>query len=302
MANTKHCSILTLSDGAKLAYEILGSHHINRTVPIVLICGMTSVRVDFERLTQSLTNTRPVLIYDHRGMGDSSLTHDADEDITIELMARDLAALLTHLQWKEVALCGFSMGGVIAQQMLVLPFDAKAPVSIPFSVTHLLLAGTRSVVQEGAGLKIPPLAPNATRTPEEKKIIAWRVASALVDPKWQEENSERFKYIVQRAINPEFNRPPQIIAKQRAALQQFYFANKLDQLSRAMQVLIVHGQLDQVIPFSCAEQTLRCIPHARLLEQGSSRGQVPTLNFGHFWFEYFDIAIWHNVIDTFVGV
>jgi len=97
-------------------------------------------------------------------------------------------------------LCGLS--GVIAQQMLVLPFDAKKPALIPFLVTHLILAGTRSVVHENAGLKIPPLVPSGTRTLEEKKAIALRVASALVDPKWRELNNERFQYIYQRAINP----------------------------------------------------------------------------------------------------
>lgn len=52
-----------------------------------------------------------VLIYDHRGIGNSTLTSAKDEDITIELMARDLLLLLENLKWKEVVICGFSMGG-----------------------------------------------------------------------------------------------------------------------------------------------------------------------------------------------
>jgi len=56
-------STFTLPDGATLAYEILGSSHMNHAAPIVLICGMTSVRIDFERLTQSLIKTRPGLIF-----------------------------------------------------------------------------------------------------------------------------------------------------------------------------------------------------------------------------------------------
>ena len=47
----------------------------------------------------------------YRGMGDSSLTLAGDEEITIELLARDLLFLLENLGWKEVALCGHSMGG-----------------------------------------------------------------------------------------------------------------------------------------------------------------------------------------------
>src|SRR5215469_10385698 len=92
-----------------------------------------------------------------RGMGDSRLA--SDEDITIELLARDLLFLLRHLGWKELSLCGFSMGGivifilynfsieafqlgVVAQQLLVLPFHPEHPTRLPFRTTHLLLAGT----------------------------------------------------------------------------------------------------------------------------------------------------------------
>ncbi len=44
-------------------------------------------------------------------MGDSTLVSTEDEDLTIELLARDLVALLTHLKWKDVAVIGYSMGG-----------------------------------------------------------------------------------------------------------------------------------------------------------------------------------------------
>ena len=45
-------------------------------------------------------------------MGDSTLVSTEDEDLTIELLACDLVALLTHLKWKDVAVIGYSMGGV----------------------------------------------------------------------------------------------------------------------------------------------------------------------------------------------
>lgn len=123
-------STLVLPDGATLAYEVLGSYHLEHSQPIVLICGMSSTRVDLERLTQCLIRSHPgltpylilfsasdfvlpVLIYDHRGMGNSSLSPAGDEEISIESLARDLLALLIHLKWEEVALCGYSMGGML---------------------------------------------------------------------------------------------------------------------------------------------------------------------------------------------
>jgi pimeloyl-ACP methyl ester carboxylesterase len=46
-------------------------------------------------------------------MGDSTFSTPAkDDDITIESLARDIVFLVDALQWKEVSVCGFSMGGM----------------------------------------------------------------------------------------------------------------------------------------------------------------------------------------------
>ena len=93
-----------------------------------------------------------------------------------------------------------SLLGVIAEQMLLFPYHTANPVSIPFRVTHLILAGTRSVVTAKTGLKIN--AENPTRTPEEKIAKARSVVKSLLDPTWVEENSERFERLFKRTMNP----------------------------------------------------------------------------------------------------
>ena len=45
-------------------------------------------------------------------MGDSTASPDAVADISIETLARDLLALIIHLGWDRVAICGWSMGGM----------------------------------------------------------------------------------------------------------------------------------------------------------------------------------------------
>ncbi|KAG5634229.1 hypothetical protein H0H81_002794 [Sphagnurus paluster] len=97
-------STINLPDGTMLAYEVHGSLHLGLRVPIILICGMGSLRGDFERLTHCLAQTRP-------GMGDSTLVND--EEITIEMLARDLLFLLKTLGWKKISICGYSMGGLL---------------------------------------------------------------------------------------------------------------------------------------------------------------------------------------------
>ncbi len=52
---------------------------------------------------------------------------------------------------------------------------------------------------------------------------------------------------------------------------------------------------------SFEQDILNYIPQARFVETGHLSGQVPSLEFGHFWFEYFDIEIWHDVVNKFMS-
>lgn len=52
-------SIVTLPDGAKLAYNVLGAENLDHAEPIVLVGGMSSTRGDWERLSTALSSKRP---------------------------------------------------------------------------------------------------------------------------------------------------------------------------------------------------------------------------------------------------
>ncbi|PFH54139.1 hypothetical protein AMATHDRAFT_135616 [Amanita thiersii Skay4041] len=291
-------STVTLPDNSQLAYEVWGSLYLGQRDPIVLVCGMSALRIDFERLSASLARYRPVLLYDHRGMGDSTPTPSGNEEISIELLARDLLFLLTHLGWKRLAICGYSMGGVVAQQLLVLPYHSKQPTPLPFQVTHLLLASTRSVVRQ-SGLPIFVSPSGKPRTLEERKEIARRVLAATFDPSWVRDNKDRFEMLFKRVtgVDHRFWLAP---LKTLLQMGKFNFAGFYEKLPRNIQFLVIHGKLDAVVPFYCGEFLLENIPWAKLVEVGNLCGQVPTLNFGHHWFEYFDIRIWDDVFRCFL--
>jgi hypothetical protein len=57
-AQDKH-STGVLGDGAELAYEILGSQHLGKVTPVVMVCGMTAIRGDNDRVTKALAKTYP---------------------------------------------------------------------------------------------------------------------------------------------------------------------------------------------------------------------------------------------------
>ena len=73
-----------------------------------------------------------VLRYDLRGHG---ATDAPDGDYSIEMLARDALALADGLGIERFALCGLSLGGIIAQWLAA---------RIPERVTHVLLANTSS--------------------------------------------------------------------------------------------------------------------------------------------------------------
>ncbi|KAJ6518938.1 Alpha/Beta hydrolase protein [Mycena sanguinolenta] len=288
---------MVLADQATISYDVLGAHLIGQALPLVLVSGMSATKGDWRALAPCLAQARPVLVYDHRGIGDSTYSSRyGTDEITMESLARDLMSLITHLRWTEVAICGFSMGGVVAQNLLVLPYMQTHPTPLPFRVTHVILAGTRSVVLRDPqhGLQIRPT--NVPRTPAERMEIIRRTLQSTFDPSWLRSNSARFEYIMHDTIHGR-PRPPATIEKQRKALQQFDFEDLLPNISRNVRVLVIHGQQDQVIPFRCVEDMLQRIPGARLVELGNQPGQVPSLAFGHHWFEYFDLGVWYNVID-----
>uniref|UniRef100_A0A0W0GD62 AB hydrolase-1 domain-containing protein n=1 Tax=Moniliophthora roreri TaxID=221103 RepID=A0A0W0GD62_MONRR len=288
-------STFRLQNDVHIAYEVRGSAHLGQQVPIVLVPGMVALRNDWDRLSNVLARSRPVLLYDHRGMGDSYASESAVQDITIEVLARDLLSLLGHLGWKNVALCGWSMGGVIVQQMLTLPFHQTMPTALPFRPTHVFLVATRSVVLTSG---LPYKAQSKPRTPEERKMLAIKMLEATFDPEWLKANPARFETLVKRsAIGI---RPPATLAKQQQALQTFNFADLLGKLPSSLKTLVIHGELDQVIPFSAAQTILGRMPSAQFLGAGTKHGELPTLSFGHHWYEYFDAEVWRDVFEVFM--
>lgn len=79
------------------------------------------------------------------------------------------------------------------------------------------------------------------------------------------------------------------------------FGNLHAQLPSDIPVLIIHGKLDAIVPFYCGEELTRLIPHAQFVDVGLQPGQIPDLDFGHHFWEYFDERVWRNVVDVFLG-
>ncbi|KAF7722496.1 hypothetical protein EC973_003088 [Apophysomyces ossiformis] len=70
---------------------------------------------DWGDVVPHLAKDRPVLTYDNRGMGESSVVNDSL--ITMSNMVNDIHHLTQHLAWKRINLAGLSMGAMISQSL-----------------------------------------------------------------------------------------------------------------------------------------------------------------------------------------
>lgn len=132
--------------------------------------------------------------------------------ITIESAARDILDLIQSLGWNEVALCGFSMGGehrhsriqiaaltfmagLVAQQLILFPFHSTRPTTVPFRITHLVLASATT-----APLSKPPKIPTTSPVmkPDERLKKYKYIVGLSFDPTWlaDPKNASRFEELV----------------------------------------------------------------------------------------------------------
>ncbi|MDX0312568.1 alpha/beta fold hydrolase [Sinorhizobium meliloti] len=122
-APTRHVE----ATGTRFAYRRLGP---DAGVPIVLLNHWGANLDNFDpRIVEGLAADRPVYALDYRGIGSSGGT----APLSIAEMASDAIATIRTLGLTSVDLIGFSLGGFVAQQILL---DA------PDLVRRAILAGT----------------------------------------------------------------------------------------------------------------------------------------------------------------
>ena len=98
---------------SEISYERIGAGE-----PLLLIMGMSGTARHWgEPFLDALRKDFDVIVFDHRGVGDST---PLDGGITIPEMADDAAGLLEALGIESAHVAGISMGGMIAQE-LALP-------------------------------------------------------------------------------------------------------------------------------------------------------------------------------------
>ena len=132
------------ADGSRFAYRRFGS---DEGLPLLFCQHFTGTMDNWDPvITNTLAQEREVILFDNRGVGSSN----GQTPDSVQAMATDALAFVDALGLKQIDLLGFSIGGMVAQQMVL---------DRPKLVKHLILAGTGP--EGGEGIDIGGLPPSS---------------------------------------------------------------------------------------------------------------------------------------------
>jgi len=116
-------------DGAPLHYEIVGSGP-----PLLLLNGIGLDLSAWGPLVQALSVERQLVLLETRGSG---LSGPPPEPCTTARLAADALALLDHLSLGSVDVLGFSLGGLVAQELALLAPQRIRSLVLAATAAHL---------------------------------------------------------------------------------------------------------------------------------------------------------------------
>ena len=231
-------------------------YHDGNGPPLLLISGFTAQATGWSTpFVKLLQRQFATIRYSHRGTGTSDRLSG---DITLRELADDAAGLLTALGIDKAHVHGVSMGGMIAQELVL---------NHPQRVERLVLgcttcSGGSQPRREGGAVPAPPeiiglLTPEPGLAREEQLRRSW---PAMSTPEFIEAHSDVLEERLRLSlINPT---PVETAQKQMAAVQAWDSFDRLPQIEAP--TLIIHGDCDVLVPVQNAYVLKERIPAAEL--------------------------------------
>jgi pimeloyl-ACP methyl ester carboxylesterase len=242
--------------GRRLAYEEVCPPDPKGV--IVLLAGLGAKRQGWYKQLAELGRYYRTLALDYRDVGDSS---PADQPYNIVDLAEDTAGVLNNLEIQQAHLVGVSMGGFVALELALRH---------PAMVDKLVLVGTSA---GGASRVSPSHQTMAIMTPVagiEIGEAAKRVCAHVSAPGFAASHLEEFEDFAE-------------IARYRPMSEATYYGqlkacrthDVADQLHRiTAPTLIIHGEVDPLVPLENGRNLAQKIPNAQLLIYPAT-GHIP---------------------------
>jgi 3-oxoadipate enol-lactonase len=228
--------------------------------PVLLIHGLGLSGGAWWRTVDALSPTMRVITFDHRGIGQSeSLTYA----YTTEAMADDAVTILDDLGLDRVHLYGFSLGGMVAQQVALR--HATRVQSLVLGATHS--GGRRAALPE----------PDVVAFFHRRAVMpspeaAWASVPYNYSPRSRANHVDRIAEDIDRRLHNPFNERAYRAQLLAASLHNCY--RRLDRIRAP--TLVVHGARDRMIPVANAHMTAEQVPEARLMILENAGHLYPT--------------------------
>ena len=235
-------------DGRKLAYDDVCPPDPQGTV--LLLTGLGSKRLGWYRQAPVFGQVYRTIALDHRDTGDSD---PSPGPYTTADQANDAAAVLRALGVARAHVVGISMGGFIALELALRH---------PEMVGKLVLTGTSA----GGPTHVPP-GPEMQamlvqdRTGVEVGELGKRTYTRLMAPGF----AERHPDVMERVAENARYRPqvPEMYLRQLQACMGHNASDRLSQIHAP--TLVVHGEVDPLVPVENGKYLAEHIPGARLM-------------------------------------
>lgn len=220
------------ANGIELYYEIHGSGQ-----PLLLIAGVGYGGWFWHKLVQELEADFQVIVFDNRGSGQSD---QPAGPYTVPMLAADTAGLLDALELEGAAVLGHSLGGFIAQELII---------SRPELVSKLILASTNH-----GGMGVIPITAEALEVMTNREGDPVELVKRGIEIACAPGYAEKHPEVVKELMDYRFTKPvpgPQYQAQVAAgAGTAAYTPDQVEDRMGSIQVptLILFGEYDRVVP------------------------------------------------------
>ena len=254
-----------------IAYQIFGKGD-----PLLFIPGFSMTMDMWEPMLNGLPADHTIILFDNRGIGQTTAGNDTTTAFTIEQFANDTAALMDTLGIKQpVDVLGLSLGGYIAQELAFLN---------PEKVFRLILVASSC----GGNQTVPPqVSPQDFKSMISGNATEEVFLHTLFPQDWIQNNTE---YIENEFIFPMGKVSGENLQLQSAAAGKWNSCERLSDMSK--ETLVVTGSQDITSPPANSIRLAEKIPGAWLAQiEGGGHGVM---------FQYPEKFA--RVIETFLAV
>jgi 3-oxoadipate enol-lactonase len=217
--------------------------------PLLLIMGMSGTHLTWgEPFLEALRGDFEVVIYDHRGIGASAR---AEPGYSLADLADDAAGLLDAIGWDSAHVAGISMGGMVAQELVLRHPDR----------VRTLALGCTYAGGPGSSLTTPDVGQRLFSAMQSgDKELALRTGWEVNVSRRFAADEDQYREFRRRALEVPAALPA--ILAQVQAIQPHDTSARLGEIEAP--TLVIHGTDDEMLGVANGRLIAERIPGARL--------------------------------------